>query len=458
MDRDFFHRAKRLRFLAIGPLLFLGYPAFAQTAWQGEETHAFAGADGLHPLGDLISDNDGSLYGATGGGGKNGDGVVYKLTPPPPGQTSWSLSTLWSFGGGADGADPAGGLIFGPGGALFGTTSAGGAHNLGTVFMLQPPKANGLAWTHGVIWSFGGGSDGASPLGTLILDTQGALYGVTGAGGASNGGVAFRLTPGKGLGAEWNETIFWSFGGAGDGTYPQGNLIFDHRGALYGGLREGGAYANGAVFQLAPPINGNGPWRETLLHSFQPCGTQGVVDGTFPIGGLTFDTSGSLYGVTIKGGNCTSPDSYGVIYRLSPPTNGQPAWTETLLHSFTYAEIGSHYGYGYGDQIFDTEGSLYGVIGGSEIDTFGGAVYKLTPPPSGSQSGWSLVSLYTLALGPNGGLTNSGLVFGPLGTIYLTTFDGGPNGITPYDGMVFQITPPGVNASTSGLAVLPAAP
>jgi uncharacterized repeat protein (TIGR03803 family) len=442
MNQHFFRKPKRLHPLTVGALLFLGVPALAQTTWQGEAIHAFSGTDGLHPLGDLISDNKGSLYGASEGGGKNGDGVVYKLSPPAPGRTSWSVSTLWSFGGGADGADPAGGLIFGPAGALLGTTSAGGAHNLGTVFILKPPKDNGLAWTHEILWSFGGGKDGASPQGVLTLDTQGALYGVTGAGGASNGGVAFRLSPTNGWGDKWNETLLWSFGGAGDGVYPQGNLIFDHRGALYGALREGGAYANGAVFQLAPPLDGNGPWRETLLHSFQPCGTQGVVDGTFPIGGLTFDTGGSLYGVTIKGGICTSPDTFGVIYRLSPPTGGQTAWTETLLHSFTYAEIGSHHGYGYGDQIFDTQGSLYGVIGGSEIDTSGGAVYKLTPP-SGSQTGWSLVSLYTFVLGPNGGLTNGGLVFGPLGTLYLTTFDGGPNGVIPYDGAVFQITPPG---------------
>jgi uncharacterized repeat protein (TIGR03803 family) len=194
-----------------GVVFKLTPPARGQTAWTETTIWTFSGGnDGAIPLfGGLIADEAGALYGTTSSGGafpagcdvvSIGCGTVFKLTPPVAGQTSWTLSTLWSFSGGADGGFPIAGLIADRTGALYGTTYIGGAFGAGTAFKLTPPAPGQTGWGLATLWSFSGGSDGALPQGTLIADDKGTLYGTTQFGGnpsCAGGfgcGVVFKLT------------------------------------------------------------------------------------------------------------------------------------------------------------------------------------------------------------------------------------------------------------------------
>jgi len=165
--------------------------------------YTFSGdSDGGGPQAPLIAGKDGALYGTTLQGGNStapicvmigfsGCGVVFKLTPPAHGQTTWTETPIWTFSGGDDGAVPfLGGLIADETGALYGTTSAGGpfpdaaACNIvsigcGTVFKLTPPGRGQTTWTLSRLWSFTGGNDGGSPFAGLIADRNGAVYGTT---------------------------------------------------------------------------------------------------------------------------------------------------------------------------------------------------------------------------------------------------------------------------------------
>jgi uncharacterized repeat protein (TIGR03803 family) len=168
------------------------------------------GSDGGGPAAGLISDRAGALYGTASGGGSGGHGTVFKLTPPENGKTAWTEQTLWSFSGGSDGASPTAGLIADRAGALYGTAVSGGkidnvcfgGNGNGVVFKLSPPKHGQTAWTHTTLWAFSGGSDGCFPNAPLIADNRGVIYGTTQYGGFFSGnlcigfgcGVVFRLT------------------------------------------------------------------------------------------------------------------------------------------------------------------------------------------------------------------------------------------------------------------------
>jgi uncharacterized repeat protein (TIGR03803 family) len=168
--------------------------------------------DGGDPLGGLIIDTRGVLYGTTAGGGDSGFGTVFELSPPSAGETRWTETVLYSFTGGInDGATPTGGVIMDPNGVLYGTTCCGGGvgYGAGTVFKLSPPAAGETQWTETVLHSFTGGNDGGLPTGDLIMDSNGALYGMTaGSGNSSCGcggnvgghlacgcGTVFKLVP-----------------------------------------------------------------------------------------------------------------------------------------------------------------------------------------------------------------------------------------------------------------------
>ena len=237
----------------------------------GTILYTFQGrADGAYPQGALISDTEGALYGTMSGG-------VFQLKPPASGQTAWTetvLATIYS---------PQGSLVFDQRGSLYGVTGEG----YGTIFQLSPPVNGQPPWTPTMLWSFNGGVDGGNPQGSLVFDTWGALYGVTSQGGVANAGTVFKLTPPTSDQTAWRKTVLWSFAGGEDGAVPQGGLIFDHRGALYGTTLQGGTLGLGTVYQLAPPEAGLMKWRKTVLHSFQgiPSG-QLYGDGAYPYGGV----------------------------------------------------------------------------------------------------------------------------------------------------------------------------
>jgi uncharacterized repeat protein (TIGR03803 family) len=196
-------------------------------------------------------------------------------------------TVLHKFKGGSDGANPHAGLISDSTGALYGTTWRGGGTGCvgglgcGTVFKLPPPAAGQTKWTKEILYRFQGGSDGEAPLAPLILDSTGALYGTTLAGGVSFGlGTVFKLTPPAAGQTLWTETILYRFGGVGgDGIGPEAGLIFDSKGALYGTTAGGGGASNcGTVFKLKPPAAGLTQWTEKVLSDLPSGGANPIGD------------------------------------------------------------------------------------------------------------------------------------------------------------------------------------
>ncbi|MGA7218290.1 MAG: choice-of-anchor tandem repeat GloVer-containing protein [Candidatus Sulfotelmatobacter sp.] len=210
-------------------------------AWNRLDRVAFPKTKTLRdvfPNSGLIFDAAGNLYGTTMTGGRALKGSVYELPAP-----NYALSTLASFNG-ANGNAPTAGVILDSLGNLYGTTSAGGYFSKGNVFELSP-NGNG-GWSETILFSFNG-ANGQAP-GALTFDSQGNLYGTTVTGGTYNAGVMFELSPG----ATWTETVLHNFGGAGDGATPVGALIFDFLGNLYGATSAGGANGVGIVYEITP--------------------------------------------------------------------------------------------------------------------------------------------------------------------------------------------------------------
>jgi uncharacterized repeat protein (TIGR03803 family) len=246
--------------------------------------------DGEEPQAGLLNVN-GILYGTTGEGGANGDGTVFSIT------TSRTEKVLYSFNGGSgDGAGRAAGLI-NVNGTLYGTTSAGGATQDGTVFAITTSGKERVLHSFNV-------TDGWYPSAGLI-SVKGTLYGTTEEGGAniSDGTVFAITTSGK-------ETVLHSFaGGEGDGYFPVAGLL-NVNGTLYGTTLRGGAHCEGGsehgcgtVFSIT--TSGG----ETVIHSFGGSSA----DGALPRAGL-INVKGKLYGTTEVGG----ASGYGTVFSLSP--------------------------------------------------------------------------------------------------------------------------------------------
>jgi len=315
-------------------------------------------ADGAQPLGGLLTDDAGNLYGTTqfGGGAACRCGTVFRLAP------DGTETVLYSFAGGDDGAWPQAGLIADGQGNLYGTTSTGGGvgctgHACGTVFKLTPYG------TETVLHAFGVGADGANPLAGLIADSSGNLYGTTSAGGGTGCsgnigcGVVFKVAP------EGAETVLYAFSGGNDGGYPTGGLILDNASNLYGTTGEGGGGCSGSgcgvVFKLTPE------GAETVLHSFQ-----GGSDGAAPAASLLADSKGNLYGTTELGG----PANAGTIFKLA--TKGD----ETVLYSFTGGSDGD---FPSANLLADRQGNLYSTTvegGHTSCGDECGTVFKITMP------------------------------------------------------------------------------
>jgi uncharacterized repeat protein (TIGR03803 family) len=195
---------------------------------------SFSGRDGIDPEGGLLQSADGNFYGTTADGGRySRNGTVFRMT------TNGTLSTLYSFTGGNDGANPVAGLVRGADGNFYGTTEHGGTNGSGTVFKIM---TNG---TLSALYSFTGGSDGANPAAGLVLGTDGNFYGTAESGGANGSGTVFKITSGGVL------TLVYTFTGGDDGAYPNSALVQGTDGNFYGTTSSGGAYGNGAIFRLS---------------------------------------------------------------------------------------------------------------------------------------------------------------------------------------------------------------
>lgn len=230
-----------------GIVFSLRPPAHACTSalcpWTETILYRFSGDDGASPGAGVIFDATGNVYGTTNFGGAENLGTVYELTPVEDGD--WREQVLYGFTGIA-GALPNAGLIFDAASNLYGTTYQGGNGGYGTVFELAPKQGG---WTAQALYRFYQGSDGYYPEANLIFDAAGNLYSTTIAGGTSNDGTVFELTPAQGGG--WTEQVLHSFIGA-DGGSPAAGLIFDSAGNLYSTTQAGGTYGAGTVFELTP--------------------------------------------------------------------------------------------------------------------------------------------------------------------------------------------------------------
>jgi uncharacterized repeat protein (TIGR03803 family) len=394
------------------------------------------------------------------------------------------LSTLHRFGKGTDGYLPGGGLVADAAGNLYGRTLGGGTFESGTIFELSPPVTSGgwietilynfdstgsgcacdlvfdsagnlygpdgtgifqLAppavpgdpWTFNVLYTFKGGpQDGRVPDGGLIFDQAGNLYGTTYYGGEEDEGTIFELSPPAAPGGTWTETVLHSF----DGFYgegPEGNLLLAG-GSLYGTTSDG--QHDGAVFVLVPPQVGQTKWHEKLLYNFT-----GGADGGSPFAGLTLRGK-NLYGTTGYGGTsqlCNGRAGCGVVFELSPPSTAGGPWTEAVLYTFLNGSDGSLPG---SPVTFDRSGNLYTTSragGGGNCDygsDYGcGAVIELSPPST--QGGvWSETTLHTFTGSiDDEGTDVSGLVFDHSQKLYGTT--GGGGYVVGHLGTVFAIVP-----------------
>jgi uncharacterized repeat protein (TIGR03803 family) len=357
---------------------------------------------------------------------------VFKLTAPSKGGILWTETVLHRFAGGpGDGSQPLAGLVFDDSGALYGTTSAGGVSEAGVVFKLTPPAPGRTGWVETVLYDFKGApGDGSQPFGALLFDGSGALYGTTVGGGTRGSGVVFKLTPPVGGGVGWTETVLYNFcshPNCSDGADPFAGLVADGLGNLYGTTRGGGASGFGTVFRLTPPGRGRTAWTETVLHNFGG-GSSGDQN---PNAGLVAATGGALFGTTSGGSagpNCTpTPTSAcGTVFRLTPPTHGGNVWTESILHSF---EGGTDGAVPLAGLILDKRGALYGTTEGEGInpDCFQGCgtVFKLAPPARG-HSAWSeaVFHRFTRTSG-DGAFPGSALIADTNGVLYGTTSGGG---------------------------------
>ena len=258
---------------------------FKLTAKKEKALHILASSpDGCFPESDLLADAAGNFYG-TASACAVGAGSVFKITP------NGKFTVIYSFLGGTDGANPPAGVISDGADGLYGTTYNGGL-GWGTVYKLT------TGGTHTVLYSFTGGPDGRNPATGLVADGLGNLYGTTYFGGNTDAGVVFKL------GSDGGETVLHSFTGGNDGANPQGALIVDAKGNLYGTASQGGEGNAGTVFEIAK----NGKFK--VLYAFKEVGQ---IDGANPGAELYLAPDGTLYGTTQNGGENAS----GAVFKLT---------------------------------------------------------------------------------------------------------------------------------------------
>ena len=382
-------------------------PSFAQRL---KVLHSFSQVnDGNTPLGGLIRDAQGNLYGTAFQGGINTSvGTVFKLAP------FGTESFEHNFAGIPDGGSPMTGMIRDSAGNFYGSTSSGGTNGTGTVFKIN------AAGNESVIYSFGkiGSGDGESPqYGRITRDSAGNLYGMTTWGGlncvASNYGcgIVYKID------ASGHETILHKFTGGADGGVPYGSVL--KVGAdLYGTTYSGGSGACtlslgcGVAFKL--DAEGN----ETVIHNF----STSAGDGNEPTGGLIADQAGNLYGTTTGGG---AVSSCGTVFKLDASGN------ETILHSFACNDDGSG---PWDNLVRDAAGNLYGATPyGGKFNC--GTVYKIDA--EGNET-----ILHTFTCGPDGGMPFTDLLLDAAGNVYGTTMQGGGLECNRIGcGVVFKVTP-----------------
>lgn len=378
-------------------------PGHGDDHYRLESLHSFAGgADGAGPT-NLISDEDGHLYGVSdqGGGGTGapcmangvsvGCGVVFELRPPAAGEHAWREVVLHAFSGNDDGFKPSGLTIFD--GKLYGFTWGGSGScrgGCGTVYELAPPAPGQHAWTYKRLHTFSGATAAHGPFGNPLIVRDGSIYGIAYSGGPttptgcapfSGCGEVFKLTPPGRWAADWTKSTVWAFDGL-DGTGGFNSLSIDRAGRIYGMTNEGGnSAANcpappgspagcGVAFRLDPPRYGDGRWTQEILWNFS-----GNDDGGYPADSALFmQRDGNLIATT-SGTNNNSVGQYGAIVQLVRPQMHEAVWKERTLYSFTNEADGAvPVG-----AVVARGGFLYGTTFGFSGVAAAGTIYRIAP-------------------------------------------------------------------------------
>lgn len=371
------------------------------------------GNDGGYPYGALVQGPNGNFYGTSHGSstflspGTNSIGTIFEIS------SGGSLTTLYRFTNGVDGADPTAGLVLGTNGNFFGVAENGGIIGWGGPIGNERIVAGTLGW--GTIYTitpagaftplceFPGETEGANPGGPLIQATNGLLYGATERGGSNDDGTVFQMS------MDGTVTTLYSFTARTDGAVPAAALVQGNDGNFYGTAYGGGVSNAGAIFKITPA------GALTTLHVF----TNGT-DGGHPLAAMIQGTNGNFYGTTTYGGG-KSED--GTVFQITP------AGALTTLHAFTNGNDGS---YVTAALVQGPDGGYYGAAqeGGTNDN---GTIFKISP--SGVFS-----TLYLFKGGVDGGNPSATLTSGNDGNFYGVCSGGGTTG----NGNVFKITPAGV--------------
>jgi len=409
-------------------------------AYTFKVLHSFCGqnncSDGAVPYSGVIADPAGNLFGTTIGGGHGG--TAYEVVPNAD-RSMWTHKVLYDFctaAGCPDGYAP-GALIRDTAGNLYGTTQLGGSHdNAGTVFKLSP-NSDG-SWTFALLYTFCSQencADGGFSAGGLTYsgatsgnayDGVSPLYVATLVGGAGQNGAVIELDPPHGRNG-WTEKVIYSLCSQGGSTCPDGRgpgpVVLDDRGVFYGATQSGGSTYDGLVYALTPNVDKTA-WTQTTLHNF--CSLKRCKDGDSPVGGLTLDMSGHVYGNSPDGGKrCSRGHFCGTIFRTALK---HATAKFNVIYTFCRSDC-SDGQTPYGDMIIDPSGTIFGttVSGGGNIYSYSlnGALQVLH-------------NFCSLSACADGQFPYGQLFMDSAGNIFGTTSEGGEHG---YGGTVYELTP-----------------
>ena len=333
--------------------------------------------NGAYPTGGVVQDSGGNLYGTTQYGGSSGSGTVFEIAVG-----SNTITTLASLDYTNSGEYPSGGVVLDSAGNLYGTASYGGSSYYGTVFEVA---AGSNIITALASFNY---DNGASPFGSVVLDSAGNLYGTTQGGGSSGNGTVFEIAAGSNT-----ITTLASFTGD-NGANPYAGVVLDGSGNLYGTSSYGGSKGDGTVFEITAGSN-----TITTLANFN------YDIGVQPYAGVVRDGGGNLYGTTTYGGGGYGD---GTVFEIAAGSN-----TITTLASFT----GSNGAYPLGDLVLDSAGNLYGTTQGGGSSGYG-TVWEIA-------HGTNTITTLANFTGDNGSYPDGGLVLDSAGNLYGTTQYGG---------------------------------